>query len=251
MSPIRMCGVVLALALALTAYAAAPALGATHTWIGPTNGNWSNAANWSGGSKPTSGEPGGTIVQFGSSTTSNMDIAGLVVDEIHFTGGGNTINGSTALTVNGALLVDNVVSEGAGNTLASTLSVTLSGAALEATSSTGVLTIAGPVSGGLGVVFAGTGGEFALTGNNTYSGGTMIASGALHITTPIGYVITGSSITIGNGIGPGAALVLDQSSDISPETAVTVNSNGVFDFQGHSDFAKSLTINDGRAGPSW
>jgi len=44
---------------------ATPALGSVHTWIGPTNGLWSNAANWSGG-KPTSGESGGTIVQFGS-----------------------------------------------------------------------------------------------------------------------------------------------------------------------------------------
>ncbi|MFI5005380.1 MAG: autotransporter-associated beta strand repeat-containing protein [Solirubrobacterales bacterium] len=231
---------------ALALFGAAPALGATHTWIGPTNGTWSNAANWSGGSKPTSGEAGGTIVQFGANTTSSMDIAGLVVDQIHFTGANNTINGATALTINGSTLVQNIVSEAGGNTLGATLPVAITGAALEAASSAGTLTIAGPVSGTLGLVFAGSGGDFALTGSNTYTGPTSILSGALHIATPVGYVIVGSSITIGDGMGAGAQLVLDQSSDISPETVVTVNSDGVFDFQSHSDFAKSLTVDGGR-----
>src|SRR5258708_36756839 len=87
---------------ALALFGAAPALGATHTWIGPTSGAWSNTANWSGGSKPTSGESGGTIVQFGTNTSSSMDIAGLVVDQIHFPGAHNTISGTTALPLSGS-----------------------------------------------------------------------------------------------------------------------------------------------------
>src|SRR5215469_1517324 len=97
---------------ALSLLFASPAGAATHTWIGPSGGLWSNSANWSGGSKPTSGEVGGTVVQFGSTTTSTMDIAGLTVDEIRFTGAKNTINGSQTLTINGATLAQNVVSEG-------------------------------------------------------------------------------------------------------------------------------------------
>ncbi|HXN38458.1 MAG TPA: autotransporter-associated beta strand repeat-containing protein [Solirubrobacteraceae bacterium] len=241
------CGISIAVLFALALLGAAPALGATHTWIGPTNGVWSNAANWSGGSKPTSGEAGGTIVQFGANTTSTMDIAGLVVDQIHFTGANNTVNGSAPLTINGSTLIDNIVSEGPSNTLGATLHVATAGAALLATSSAGTLTIAGIVSGTLGLVFEGSGGEFALTGSNTYTGPTTIVSGALHIATPVGYVIVGSSITIGDGLGHGAELVLDQSSDISPETAVTVESDGVFNFKGEIDTAKSLTVNGGRA----
>ncbi len=223
---------------------AAPALGSVHTWIGPTNGLWSNAANWSGG-KPTSGESGGTIVQFGSGTTSTMDISGLSVDEIHFTGPDNTINGSSTLTINGATLVQNVVSEGKNNTLSSSLPLTLVGASLEATSSTGMLTIAGAVGGAPGMVLIGTGGEFDMTGDNTYTGPTSIQAGKLHIATLVGIVISGSSLSIGTGAGPGAELVLDQDSDISGETAIVVNKDGVMNFNGFSDLAKSLTVIEG------
>lgn len=130
--PIRRCAISIAVVFALALFSAAPALGATHTWIGPTNGEWSEAANWSGASKPTNGESGDTIVQFGSNTTSTMDIAGLVVDQIRFTGANNTINGSTALTVNGSNLLQNIVSEAGGNTLGAGLPIALTGAPLEA-----------------------------------------------------------------------------------------------------------------------
>ncbi len=246
MTPTRSWGISIAVVCALALFGAAPALGATHIWIGPTNGLWSNAANWSGASKPTTGESGGTIVQFGANTSSSMDIVGLVVDQIHFTGANNTINGTTTLTVSGAALLDNIVSEGAENTLGATLPVATSGASLFVTSSTGTLRIAGSVSGVPGLVFVGGGGEFSLTGNNTYTGPTWVQSGALHIATNVGLVIVGSSIRIGTGSGSGAQLVLDQSSDISPETAITVEKDGVFNFQSNVDSAQSLTVNGGQ-----
>jgi fibronectin-binding autotransporter adhesin len=118
-----------------------------------------------------------------------MDIVGLVVDQIHFTGANNTINGTTALTINGSNLVQNIVSDADENTLSSTLHVALTGAATEAASSAGTLTIAGVVSGAAGLVFAGNGGEFSLTGNNTYLGPTNINSGALHIATRLGRAV--------------------------------------------------------------
>jgi hypothetical protein len=162
MKPIRHCGGATVLLCALVLFAAAPALGATHTWIGPSGGAWSNASNWSGG-KPTTGESGGTIVQFGSNTVSSMDIVGLTVDQIDFTGAGNTITGTTALGINGNNLIHNIASDGAGNTLAATLPIGLIGSATEATSSVGTLTIAGAVSGTPGLAFAGGGGDFSLT----------------------------------------------------------------------------------------
>jgi autotransporter-associated beta strand protein len=250
MLPMRRCGILVVLVGMLVLLAAAPALAATHTWIGPPNGTWSNAANWSGGSVPTSGELGGTVVKFGSNTTSSMNIFGLVVDQIDFTGANNTINGTTPLAINGETLAQNIVSQGAGNTLATGLPLVLAGEELvEVTSGAGMLTIGGAISGEPGLAFVGTGGSFALTaGNigNTYTGPTTIASGAVYIATANGVVFAGSSVTVGTGSGPGAELILNhQSSDISPNTAVTVNSDGVFEFEDEIDSAKSLTVNGG------
>jgi fibronectin-binding autotransporter adhesin len=244
MTPIRRCGISIAAILVLALCGASPALGAIHLWIGPTNGTWSTAGNWIGG-KPTSGESGGTIVEFDSSSTSTMDIAGLVVDQIDFTGAGNTINGSTPLTISGSVLVQNIVSEAAGNTLSSSLQIALTGASTLVSSSTGEVAIASPISGTPGMAFVGSG-EFAMTGQNSYAGATTIVSGTLHIATPVGVVISGSSLKIGDGSEPAAKLVLDQSSDISPETPITVERDGVFDFKGESDSGKSLTVNDGQ-----
>ena len=133
MTSIRRAATCVVLLGAFSLVAVPGASAATHVWIGPSGGLWSNSANWSGASKPTSGEPGGTVVQFGTGTNSTMDIAGLAVDEIHFTGAGNTINGSQTLTINGSTLVQNVVSEGAENTLAATMPITIVGAPTELT----------------------------------------------------------------------------------------------------------------------
>ena len=244
MPSIRRCGIVAAVIVALARFGAAPALAATHTWIGPINGTWSNPANWSGG-KPTSGESGGTIVQFGANTTSYMDISGLVVDQIHFTGANNTINGIDALTISGSALVQNIVSDAGGNTLSASLAITISGAAVEGAASAGTLTIASPISGSDGLVFTSTGGAFSLTGNNTYTGATNIMSGAVHIGTAFGDVIAGSSLTVGDGLGTSAQLILEQDNDISSTTPITVNSDGVFNFNTFLDTAHSLTVNGG------
>jgi autotransporter-associated beta strand protein len=242
---IRHCAISIAVLSALALFGAAPALGSTHIWTGPLNGTWSNAGNWSGG-VPVTGEPGGTVVQFGTGTTSSMNIAALVVDQIHFTGANNTITGTQTLGINGSHLFQNIVSDAAGNTLGTSLPLALSGSATEAESNAGALTIAGPVSGTPGLVFVSGGGNFALTGANTYTGPTNILSGALHISNNITYAILGSSsITIGTGSGIGAQLIDDQSSDISPQTPIIVNSDGVFNLQLFSDFAKNLTLNGG------
>src|SRR5262249_28951577 len=64
---------------------------ATHIWTGAGDGiHWSDNNNWNGGA-PTTAEFGGTIVQFNGGTDTSDDITGLAVDQIHFTGSGNTI----------------------------------------------------------------------------------------------------------------------------------------------------------------
>ena len=237
------CSVATVFALALIG--ATPALGATHIWTGGANGLWSASGNWNGG-VPTTGEPGGTIVQFNASTTSSMNIAGLAVDQIHFAGSNNVISGTTGLTISGASLVQNIVSDADGNVLAGSLPLTLANATVEAVSNSGTLTVNGAIGGTPGLVTAGSG-DVSLSGTapNTYAGATTIISGTLHIGTSSGDVIAGSSLNVGDGLTPGARLLLENSSDISPQTPVIVNSDGVIDFQNHSDSAKSLTVNGG------
>ena len=68
-------------------------------------------ANWTGG-KPTSSENGGTVVQFNAGSTSIMDIANLVVDQIVFTGNNNAIGGTSGikLTISSSVLFAAVLS---------------------------------------------------------------------------------------------------------------------------------------------
>src|SRR6185369_8016774 len=90
---------------------------ATHIWIGPASGGlWNNAANWNGG-VPATGEGGGTIVQFDGNISSTDNIAGLIVNEIHFTAGGNTILGAGGVTlgINGLVVLNNLVNDAGTN----------------------------------------------------------------------------------------------------------------------------------------
>src|SRR5262249_40118386 len=64
---------------------------ATHIWTGGGDGiHWSDGGNWDTGA-PANGEAGDIIVQFNGGVSSTDDIGGLIVDQVHFTAGGNTI----------------------------------------------------------------------------------------------------------------------------------------------------------------
>jgi fibronectin-binding autotransporter adhesin len=237
------CSVAMVFTLALVG--AAPALGATHIWTGGANGLWSATGNWSGG-VPTTGEPGGTIVQFNGNTTSSMNIAGLTVDQIHFAGSNNVISGTTGLTISGANLVQNIVSDADGNVLAGSLPLTLANTTVEAVSNSGTLTVDGAIGGTPGLAIAGSANvSLSGTASNTYAGATTVISGTLHIGTSVGFVVAGSSLNVGDGLARGPKLLFENSSDISPQTPVIVNTDSVIDFQNHSDSAKSLTVNGG------
>jgi len=103
----------------LLVLSASPALASTHTWTGTVDQNWSTAGNWTGGA-PTTGESGGTIVSFAAGSTSTMNISGLVVDQIDFTGSGSTIGGSTSLGIDGAHFITDINDPNGGNTRRST-----------------------------------------------------------------------------------------------------------------------------------
>jgi autotransporter-associated beta strand protein len=246
MTSIRRGLLCVALLGALGLFGASPVLAATHIWTGPAGGAWSSPANWNGG-VPTTGESGGTIVQFGSNTSSSMDIGGLVVDQIHFTGTGNTIDGTTILGIDGSTLVENLVSDGASNTLDTSLPIALSGANSEVVSAGGTLSIDGAVTGPAGLVFISTGGGFSMSAGNTgdsYTGSTYVESGVLHMASANGVVISGSSLSIGTS-GSAAQLVDDQSSDISSSTAITIGSAGTLNLGSEIESAQSLQVDGG------
>lgn len=223
-----------------------------HTWIGPAAGVWSSAANWNGG-VPTSGEAGGTVVIFGTNTSSVMDINGLTVNGIQFTAGGNIINGNgTTLTLNTASVTNNIDADGATNTIGGTIAATALPIALTGTatcfikSDTGVLTINSNISGTTNVRVIGLGANgVTYTGQNTYTGTTTVAAGILSLNSAgIDKSIQGN-VVVGTGAGTGAVLFLTQSLEIANTSTVTVNADGTFNMNAKSETVGTLTVNGG------
>ena len=231
----------------LFALGASPALASTHTWTGAVNQNWSVAGNWTGG-VPSTGESGGTIVDFPAGSTSTMDISGLVVDQINFTGSGSTISGSTPLGINGAHFTTAINDANGNNAIMEPLA--LSGAtSVQVSVGAGELTITGVISGSSGLTKTGAGTLSLFTSTNTYAGVTDVQQGVLGIKATNTFAIPGALI-IGTGAGPpGSATVRDVSfgNDIAPTSNVTVNADGVLDISSGSvaEQAGGLTINGG------
>jgi len=221
---------------------------ATHIWIGATSGGlWSVASNWNGG-VPTSGESGGTIVQFNGNISSTDNIAGLVLDELHFTAGGNTINGSgVTLGISGAFLTNNLLSDAGNNTIANTLPVNLSGAPVFTIVAAGKLTFDDAISGTTGMNLrpgsaAGTL-TFSGTGANTFTGSLSVAEGTVELA-KTGVAALGGGVTIGDGNGSAnTAIVRELSSNQILDTQdVAVNIDGQFILDGTSGQPASDTI---------
>ena len=232
---------------------AAPALASTHVWGGGAGGAWSNGANWTNG-VPTSGESGGTIVQFGSNTSSDMDLSNLTVDRISFTGSGNTIVSSLGktLSISSATLANNIDSASTGNKTTSALTLKPVGtAAVFVRSGSGQLTIDSPITGSAPITFsvvagspAGTG--TTLTGTSNFTGKTTVASGVLTLdNSDLSKAITGSALEIGTGSGTGATVQLLQFFEIADTTDISVKSDGVLDMGGAGDTVGSLAIDQG------
>ena len=229
----------------LVALNASPAVASVHVWTGAVNTLWSNAGNWTGG-VPATGELGGTTVQFGSGTSSTMDIPGLTVDQIHFTGTGNTITGSTPLGINGSTLITNILDGSGGNTLAVPTALT-GGAAVLADVTAGQLTMSGTVSGSAPIVFTGSGASgVTLTGNNTYTGTTTVTSGTLQLNSNgVATAITGSSLVIGSPGGAPATVKLLQSLEMGDTTDVQVLAPGTLNVNSFDENVKDLDVTDG------
>ncbi len=142
-------------------------------------GNWSDPNNWASGGVPTTGEVGGTIVQFNGTTSSTDDIPNLVVDQIHFTAAGNTIKGSAGISlgINGSVQNTNILNDTGANEIDVSLPLILSGNTTYTLITAGKVVIEGQISGNQGLLLpsasAGTL-ELASTTANTFTGDVTV-----------------------------------------------------------------------------
>lgn len=218
----------------------------THTFTGAVDASWANGANWTGG-KPTSAEAGGTIVEFNTNSTSTADIVGLIVDQIHFKGSGNTINGSTPLKIDGSNLSINIQDDAGGNTLSNTLPLVLVNATTIINVATGTLTMSGNISGAFGLAKSGAGATTFAMATNTYGGNTTVVQGTLQLNSNGVNTAIPGDLFVGSGtLGAGAATVkLLQSAEIVASSNVTVRSDGVFDFNNFLQSIATLSVTSG------
>lgn len=144
-----------------------------------------------------------------------------------------SVGGAFDLTLSGA------------TTLTGTRTITINNTALTAFS--GAI---GEDAGGRALIKTGAGTlRLSGTANNTYTGATIVNSGILLLAKTGGaFAITGSTLTIGDSTGGASADVvrLEAASNISPTTAITIQSSGVLDFNGFNQALGTLTLSGGR-----
>ncbi|MCX6873992.1 MAG: autotransporter-associated beta strand repeat-containing protein [Verrucomicrobia bacterium] len=176
------------------------------TWTDPVTGNWSDSSKWTNdlatGSKPVAaGQPYYALnfTQPGTYTTTNDLSDGFLLNQLNF-GGAVTLAGtnSLALTTNDTTLP--TVKQNSASGVAIDTPVSLAAEVTVGGTGSGQVTLAGLVSG-TGGLTKDTSGVLQLYGlvPNTYSGGTIINSGTLHL----GAYINGISPYCVNPAGTG------------------------------------------------
>lgn len=161
--------------IALVFFSGTTAISQT-TWNPTAGGSWNNIANWSSGI-PTAA----TTANFGGTTAQaiTLDVATASAAGLNF----STATGAGAFTFN-AGTPTGAFSIGASGITTSTANVTINPAvALAAnqtwsTNGTGTITVGGVISGGFGIIKAGTG-TLILSGTNTFSGAKTVTAGVL------------------------------------------------------------------------
>jgi fibronectin-binding autotransporter adhesin len=212
-------------------------LGATHIWTGPSLGGlWSIPSHWDTGTVPATGEPGGTIVVFGSNIASVQNLPGLVIDRVVLFGSGNAIGGGI-LGLSGAVLSPSVQDFAGGNQFAGDLTIDLtSSAPVNWVVSAGTLTVLADLTGSPSSFTLS--GNVALDGDNSYTGTTIVKSGLVTLDSPTGNgAITGNSLWIGDGTGAaGSAIVREMSvANIADGAGVLIEPDGRLDLNGFDE----------------
>jgi fibronectin-binding autotransporter adhesin len=202
-----------------------PARGATDSWVGNTNPNWSAAANWQANVIPASNDS----LVFGTSGSSGNVLTDDLMTPVTFNVAGITFNqGASAFIinsgtagVNGFTLTGNVLNSG---TSLETINDLISMTAVRTftmTAGGGNIILGGNINGtGGGIATAGAG-TLTLTGNNSFTGATTVTANT-------NLVLTGnnSGLTGGLTLLNGATLQLQaNASNIVSGTSFALTSN--------------------------
>lgn len=271
----------LALALALLSLVVAqPTTAATvRTWTGghATSGNWTTAANWSGGVAPVAGD----ILNFveagaNKTTTTNNFAAGTTFSTINcFGASGYRLRGNRVTITNsifvgnppGAHIIDLDITLGGPDRSVSVTAfdnngsltingdINLNGRDLLIEGS-GDITIAGVISGTGNLLKFNQGDlDLAGLGANTFSGFTTVAEGILRLNrynitgglTIVGTTAIPGNLTIGDFASTliGKVAVLDRENQIADTSTVNVFASGSLELSGENETVGDLRLRGG------
>jgi outer membrane autotransporter protein len=237
------------------------------TWINDFGGDWNTGSNWLGGSKPsgTVGYLEFNCPPFGSVTISDANDNLTGVSTLQLNGNGAlAIQGSGSVTfASGGLITAtsgilqeldlNVVATGSGLTVANysrsfaTLAIgslgggntiSLPEGATLTVENRSLVQIFSSISGD-GSVVKNEPGSFFLYGNNTYTGGTTINVGSVHILSA--HALPSTGVTT---IASGAELIIEPYA--THDTSATVGAiagEGLFELLNNSGGRMSTTVN--------
>ena len=204
---------------------------ATHTWTALGGSfDWSDAGNWDAAGKPTSNEPGGTIVVMPVNDDPVQDIPNLTIASIEFKAPtAVTLQLTQPLTIDGTAASDNIINTSGNNTITGS-SINLVGGSCFIPVTGGSLTIVSPMTGNVGMNKFGPN-TLTLgngdTGANTYTGSTTVADGTLVLNKADGTDALTGSVIIGDGTGTDI-LRLQNNNQINDGVVLTFDSGGDF-----------------------
>ena len=222
-----------------------PAGANTLSWSGSgSSGNWSDSGNWGFAGTPATGD---TLIfpALQPRPVNTNNIAGLVLAQIRFAGpGGGYVISGNAFTVTNGIAATNTAG---ANTISN--AITLATIDQPVVVGSGVsLSLAGQLSGSVGVVKSGAGTlTYTCAGSNPYTGTTRVNAGVLQLNVG-GTSAVGGALIIGDGSGTAATVQHLQGSEISDSAAVTIYTGGVLDLNNFSEvIGNSLTLSGGTA----
>ncbi|MCE9611135.1 MAG: DUF6288 domain-containing protein [Chthoniobacter sp.] len=217
----------------------------SYTWLNAASGNWSVAGNWTSGALAATGQAYYSLNFTPSGTyTATQDLNnGFLLNQLNVAGAA-TIAGtnSLAFAANGTLLPQ--FNQNSINAVTVSAPVNLTAVTSFGGTGGGAVTISSLISGtgGLTKDNAGMLQLYGLT-PNTYSGGTIVNSGTLHL----GAIINGISPNVVNPVGSGTVTLNGGTIEfdrVTASNALTVNGGTLYSNNGWgTTWSGPITLN--------